>query len=560
MNEASATSRIQPFTIEQLVRYAESGQLRVPEFQRGFRWGSKDVIELLDSMRRGYPVGNALLWKKEAPRATVHLGDLKIDAPSRPDALWVVDGQQRITSLINAVNPAVEANSVFAVSYVPVSDRFVRTKEVRGELAIPVPDLFSIPRLLQWLQSNPDAIEYAGTLQTVTTILRDFSLPTSVVEGANETELRVIFDRINNAGKRLTAAEVFDAINRTSGAEGTPASVSAISTGIAASTTFGTLAPSLVYQALLVRRHPDVSRSPHSEFEPERRARSNFPDEDQAQSFAATEDALRSTIRFLQQKAGVPHFSFLPQQFLLLTLHRFFSFYPNPFPRTQLLLARWFWRAATRAPFLGLTGATSTVRSLAALVTPQDEQGSIRRLLDAVRVQSDEISIDLSVLRTNQAASKIALCAMWSNAPRSLHSDAPISLTELSSFIGNADTPASVVSELFPRKYLDSQARLSVGNRLILGLDDLDFVEWITPLLAQNKLSSKEHTLRSHFLAPSDFLSDNFDQDLLIGTRQDRITEFLHSFIRIRSGDELDDTPPLESLDLDSEFDREVSF
>ena len=553
MTEAPASSRIQPFTIEQLVRYAETGQLRVPEFQRGFRWGTKDVIELFDSIRRGYPVGNALLWKRKAPRARIRLGDLKVNAPSVPDALWVVDGQQRITSLVNAVNPAVAATSVFAIAYLPSQDRFIRMKEVRGEIAIPLPDLFNIPRLLQWLQRNPDAIEHAEVLQAVTTILRDFSLPTSVVEGANESELRRIFDRINNAGKRLTAAEVFDAINRTTRDTGTPASVSTISDSIAATTTFGKLAPSLVYQALLVRRHPDISRSPHPEFEPDRRATSDFPNEDQTQSYSATEDALRATVDFLQQEVGVPHSAFLPQQFLLLTLHRFFAFFPNPTPRTRLLLSRWFWRAASRASRLGFTGATNTVRGLAGLIRLGDEQGSVRRILEAVVVPNDTPDIDLSTFRTNQAASKIVLCAMWANKPRSLRTGEPMTLQELSASIGDADTPVAVVSDLIRRKDLSNNARLSVGNRLIVDPDDLDFTEWI----ARGALSHGEETLHSHYLTPSDFLSLEFDGNALVMERERRILRSVATFIQVHSGSDLDDTPSLESLDLDTEFGSE---
>lgn len=557
MTEAPATSRIQPFTIEQLVRYAETGQLRVPEFQRGFRWDAKDVIELFDSIRRGYPVGNALLWKRKAPSARIRLGDLKVNAPSAPDALWVVDGQQRITSLVNAVNPAVAATSVFAIAYLPAHDRFIRMKEVRGEIAIPLPDLFNIPRLLQWLQGNPDAIEHAEVLQAVTTILRDFSLPTSVVEGANESELRRIFDRINNAGKRLTAAEVFDAINRTTGDSGTPASVGTISDSIAATTTFGKLAPSLVYQALLVRRHPDISRSPHPEFDPDRRATSDFPNENQTQSYSATEDALRATVNFLQQEVGVPHSSFLPQQFLLLTLHRFFAFFPNPTPRTRLLLSRWFWRAASRASQLGFTGATNTVRGLAGLIRLGDEQGSVRRILEAVVVPDDTLNIDLSSFRTNQAASKIVLCAMWAHGPRSLRTGDPMSLQELSTSIGDADTPVEVVSDLIRRKDLSNDARLSVGNRLIVGPDDLDFTEWIAPIVARGALSGDEETLRSHYLSPTDFLSTEFDGNALVLEREHRISRSVVTFIQVHSGSDLDDTPSLESLDLDAEFDSE---
>ena len=40
-----------------------------------------------------------LFWQREAPAGRLALGKLNLDAPARTDALWVVDGQQRITTL-----------------------------------------------------------------------------------------------------------------------------------------------------------------------------------------------------------------------------------------------------------------------------------------------------------------------------------------------------------------------------------------------------------------------------------------------------------------------------
>ena len=36
--------------------------MRVPHFQRSFRWDARDVGLLFDSILRGYPVGSVLLW------------------------------------------------------------------------------------------------------------------------------------------------------------------------------------------------------------------------------------------------------------------------------------------------------------------------------------------------------------------------------------------------------------------------------------------------------------------------------------------------------------------
>src|SRR6266478_7582716 len=84
--------------VEQLAKWAWEGRIRIPHFQRPLRWRRDDVIRLFDSIVRGYPVGSLLLWRRPARAEELQLGALHIDAPRRTDALWVVDGQQRIIS------------------------------------------------------------------------------------------------------------------------------------------------------------------------------------------------------------------------------------------------------------------------------------------------------------------------------------------------------------------------------------------------------------------------------------------------------------------------------
>lgn len=81
------------FDLEDLVEKAWSGQIRVPHFQRPFRWGREDVRRLFDSVLRGYPIGSVLLWLRPAPEQDLVLGNLHMPAPKMERAWWVVDGQ-----------------------------------------------------------------------------------------------------------------------------------------------------------------------------------------------------------------------------------------------------------------------------------------------------------------------------------------------------------------------------------------------------------------------------------------------------------------------------------
>lgn len=71
----------------------------MPHFQRGLRWKSSNVVELFDSIYRGYPIGSLLFYKRPAEAERLSVGPLTVDAPETSEAWWVVDGQQRVTSL-----------------------------------------------------------------------------------------------------------------------------------------------------------------------------------------------------------------------------------------------------------------------------------------------------------------------------------------------------------------------------------------------------------------------------------------------------------------------------
>ena len=68
----STAARADSMPIEDVIELASEGRLRMPSFQRSFRWEATDRRALLDSIYRGYPVGTLLLWKN--PPNSTELG------------------------------------------------------------------------------------------------------------------------------------------------------------------------------------------------------------------------------------------------------------------------------------------------------------------------------------------------------------------------------------------------------------------------------------------------------------------------------------------------------
>jgi uncharacterized protein with ParB-like and HNH nuclease domain len=83
-----------------LIRQATEGKLKLPAFQRDWKWHRKQVVELFDSLRNRYPIGSFLTAKvggelNLSPKAFAFTEEA---AERESPAQVVLDGQQRITA------------------------------------------------------------------------------------------------------------------------------------------------------------------------------------------------------------------------------------------------------------------------------------------------------------------------------------------------------------------------------------------------------------------------------------------------------------------------------
>lgn len=85
-------------TVDKLVDMIKTGELSLPEMQRGYVWKADRVRDLLDSLYRGYPSGAILVWDTDRG---VPNRDLAISQGENPfqGRKLLLDGQQRLTSL-----------------------------------------------------------------------------------------------------------------------------------------------------------------------------------------------------------------------------------------------------------------------------------------------------------------------------------------------------------------------------------------------------------------------------------------------------------------------------
>ncbi|MCL3777285.1 MULTISPECIES: DUF262 domain-containing protein [unclassified Actinomyces] len=539
MDSTPAVSKSQAYTIVELRELMRAGGLRVPQFQRSFRWEAKDVRDLLDSILRGYPIGSLLLWQRPAPPERLTIGALRVDAPERQDALWVVDGQQRVTSLVNAVDPEGAQDPRFLLGYSLRHHEIVSGRRLDDPLVVPLPDLFDFGRALGWLASNPDAAKYAEHIQDVTGRLNRFTVPATVMTQADEKVLREVFDRINSRGEPLSAAEIFNALHGEPDAGRTTAD---IALSVDAQTRFGQLGEQVIIQALFVRRHPDITRDVHDEFSDSRRRVSDFPDEDEEQAYESTERALVAAVRFLQEHCGIPHLTFLPFRFQLLVLVRFFALFPTPHERNLELLTRWFWRTSTGADKLGISGSQTDLRAWAGRVVCS-ESASVQQLLDAARLPDAPQVPDLSVFRTTRSSSKMILAALWDRQPIDPETGEGLTRDALAEALEGETTPRAIVTDLVIPSALPNNAAVAAA-KLISLRDRQDLLALLTPASDLTSLLLDKAML--------DCLQHN-DVDGFLSLRKDAMHRYLTDFLVVRTAWGQEDTPPLTDFVFDGD-------
>lgn len=103
----------EPMSIAKALRQIQEHRLILPAIQREFVWKPSQVIQVFDSIMRGYPVGSFLSWRvsPEMIKQFKFYGFMKdysafdnfhnpvIDIPTDHENVAVLDGQQRLTSL-----------------------------------------------------------------------------------------------------------------------------------------------------------------------------------------------------------------------------------------------------------------------------------------------------------------------------------------------------------------------------------------------------------------------------------------------------------------------------
>ena len=210
------------WTVQNLVNSVDGGVLQLPDLQRPFVWPKTKVRDLLDSMYRGYPVGELMFWSVAQRDESRAIG-LVIDTTA---VHQIVDGQQRLTSLFavlkgKAVRDSEYNRKSITIAFKPSSERFEVSTPVIAKSAEWIADIstvFADPFIahLQFKERYEEVNgeltldEQKGLSETLARLGAIQNYVFKVVEiqaSADKETVADIFVRINSEGVSLKAAD-----------------------------------------------------------------------------------------------------------------------------------------------------------------------------------------------------------------------------------------------------------------------------------------------------------------------------------------------------------------
>lgn len=207
-----------------LINDIKRGFIKIPKFQRDFVWSIDGTAKLLDSILKGYPIGTFILWQTDE-----RLNDIKnvgnLDIPETPEGTkvqYVLDGQQRITSLFAAFMGAkIQKNGEKKITdYSQIfidldkdiedNDEQVITADSSIEHKVSLSDVLNLMDRMQEISERFSKEDF-HKIHTYSMAFATYDFSTVLLRKEDIGAAIEVFTRINTGGQTLTLFEIMSA-------------------------------------------------------------------------------------------------------------------------------------------------------------------------------------------------------------------------------------------------------------------------------------------------------------------------------------------------------------
>ncbi len=208
-----------------LINEVQKGIIKIPKFQREFVWSIDKTAKLLDSILKGYPIGTFIFWQTDERINDIkNVGNLKItDTPAGTKVQYVLDGQQRITSLFAAYRGAEiqKTGEKKVTDYKDIvinldnniseNDDQMITAEPTGGKFISLHDVLNFNYSKGRELSDRFSNEELDTINAYSEAFKTYQFSTVVLTKEDIDSAIEVFTRINTSGQTLTLFEIMSA-------------------------------------------------------------------------------------------------------------------------------------------------------------------------------------------------------------------------------------------------------------------------------------------------------------------------------------------------------------
>lgn len=209
--------------IRKIIDKIISGEIRIPSFQRGFVWEPEKVAFFIDSLFKGYPIGTLLFWRtNERLENERQLGNFNLPEPTKGYPLdYVLDGQQRITSIFSVFQTELPPNSdisnwmnIYYVlgssaecqqsQFIPLDDNVIDDKQY-----FPLNCLFDSVKYRKATENLDDATKIE--IDKLQETFKEIQIPFQLMETDDREHVAIVFERINRTGVPLDSFQLLKA-------------------------------------------------------------------------------------------------------------------------------------------------------------------------------------------------------------------------------------------------------------------------------------------------------------------------------------------------------------
>jgi len=330
--------------IDKLIHRIEEGDIKIPAFQRGFVWNQAQVIDLLDSIYKDYPIGSVLLWNSlERLKSSRNVGGFLL-SDREPDypVNYVLDGQQRLSTIYavfctdrtQASDDHYDVDSsIFDIcfdlddqSFVPATELNADHKNISMNALLDLDAFFVAVEAL--------SSDYRKQAQKLHSRFINYEVPIVTTYKRRKDEVGIIFERINNTGTKLTTLDLMVAWTWSEDFH-LREEIDDLLENLEIKG-FGDIPDKILLQALSAVIQENAKS----------KAILNLSAKQVRRDFPKLVDGLEKAIDFLSTELNVISRDFLPHAHQIVPLAFFFSQINTPSSQQCKVLKHWFWKTS----------------------------------------------------------------------------------------------------------------------------------------------------------------------------------------------------------------------